>query len=416
MENLYIELLKSELVMAMGCTEPLSLAYAGSLGRHYLNNKPQKVIIQCSSNIIKNVRCVNIPNLPELKGVEASCLLGILGGDHTKGFGCIDNISDEQKKEVHDFIQSNRVTVKHINSNEKLHIILTLINSTENITIEIKEHHLNLCKVIKNDEILFQKESIHTKEVSYDELLLFKNIYYFANNVDLNLIKDIFDAQYKYNYEISEYGLNSAYGVTIGKLILEYDSSLWGKIKAYTAAGSEARMCGCEKAVIINSGSGNQGLSTSVPIIIYGKEKSIPKDKIYRALALANLLTIKQKRNIGALSAYCGIVSSCGSASAGITYLAGGTYNQIVMTMKNYLATVPGIICDGAKASCAAKITVALDGALLAHQLAMHNKYYEDGTGIIKNDIDKTIDIVSEIACKGMKQTDNKIMKFLIDN
>ena len=210
--------------------------------------------------------------------------------------------------------------------------------------------------------------------------------------------------------------MEGKYGVKIGSSILQYNNTLDGKIIAFTASASEARMCGCVKPVVINSGSGNQGLSTSVPIIVYGKEKNIPIDDVYRALILANLLTVKQKYRIGALSAFCGVVSSCCSAGAGITYLAGGTKEQIKNTISNHLATVPGIICDGAKASCGAKIAVALSSALMSHHLAMNELAYSEGEGIIRQTIDETIDAVSQIGSSGMKETDDEIMKILLED
>lgn len=408
-----INLLKDELVMAMGCTEPLALAYAGSLARHYLEEEPKKVYLEASTNIYKNVRAVTLPNKIELKGVKASTLLGVFGGDHTKGFACIDNVGDKYEKDIKNFIENNLIEVKYIQMIENLYINLTLYGENDEVNIKIKENHLNVVEISKNSEVLFKKKQQKKEKEDLTDLLKFENIYEFSKNVDIKDIEDIIATQYKYNLDISLKGMDLDLGVSIGKMILKNNDSLWGKVKAYTASGSEARMCGSMMPVIINSGSGNQGLSSSVPIIIYGKEEKYELVDIYRALVFANLLTIKQKVGIGSLSAYCGIVASCGSAGAGITFLAGGTYEQLVMTMKNYLATVPGIICDGAKASCASKITTALDGAILAHQLAMENKQYEDNSGIIKEDIDETIEIISDIASKGMRQTDAKIIEHL---
>lgn len=415
-EQKLIELLKEELVVAMGCTEPLALAYAGSVARYHLDEFPEKVILETSTNIFKNVRCVAIPNTGLYKGVEASALLGVFGGNYKKGFACIDGIGTTYDKDIKDFVDNKKIKVTYLHDIEKLYIHLTLISTSKNtVSVEIKENHLNVTKIVKNNKIIFEKEEVKEQVIKDNkELLKFKNIYDFSNNVDIDKLKDVLDMQYNYNLAISNKGLKDSYGVSIGQTILKNHNNIWGKIKAYTAAGSEARMCGSIMPVVINSGSGNQGLSSSVPIIIYGKEKKINKEKIYRALIFSNLLTLKQKKDIGALSAYCGIVSSCGSAGAGLTYLENGTYDQLVMTMKNYLASVPGIICDGAKASCASKIAVALDGAILSHQLAMNNKQYEDNTGILKEDIDKTIDIIADIANKGMKETDSKIIKHLI--
>lgn len=415
-EDKLIEILKEELVVAMGCTEPLALAYAGSLAKHHLNEEPLQVLLTTSTNIFKNVRCVAIPNASIFKGVEASALLGVFGGDHTKGFACIDDIGTIYDEKIKSFIDEKKIIVEYEQLMDKLFIKLTLIGKTSKVTVEIKETHLNVTKIIKDDIILFEKEDEPTEKLkkTNKEILKFKNIYEFANNVDLNKLIDVVELQYKYNLAISEVGLNEPMGVGIGSTILKNNSDLWGKIKAYTASGSEARMCGSMMPVVINSGSGNQGLSSSVPVIIYGKEKGIDLERVYRALIFSNLLTIRQKVDIGALSAYCGIVSSCGSAGAAFSYLENATYEQLVMTLKNYLASVPGIICDGAKASCASKIAVALDGAILSHQLAMENKQYSDNSGILKEDIDQTIDIIAEIANQGMKETDTNIIKHLL--
>lgn len=412
-EQKLINLLTEELVMAMGCTEPLALAYAGSLARYHLQEEPEKVILNTSTNIFKNVRCVAIPNASIFKGVEPSTLLGVFGGDNKKGFACIDGVGTKYDNKIKEFIGESKIKVNYLHSMEKLYIDLTLLGKTNKVTVEIKETHLNVTKIIKNGEVIFSKEEVPNREIN-KELLKFKTIYEFSNNVDLTKLEAVLAMQYNYNLAISEVGFDEPMGVSIGPTIIANNDNIWGKIKAYTASGSEARMCGSMMPVVINSGSGNQGLSSSVPIIIYGKEKGLSKEKIHRALILSNLLTIKQKKDIGALSAYCGIVSSCGSAGAGLTYLENGTYDQLVMTMKNYLASVPGIICDGAKASCAAKIAVALDGAILSHQLAMNNKQYHDNSGILKADIDETIDIIAEIANQGMKETDTNIIKHLL--
>lgn len=411
-EGKFIELLNKELVIAMGCTEPLALAYAGSIARHYLGEKPKKVILNTSINIFKNVRCVSLPNKTELKGVKASTLLGILAGDYTKGFSCIEGLDNSYDKEIKDYIDNDLIEVEYLNYPEKLYINLTVIGDKK-VSVEIKNHHLEVTKIIVDGEVILNKV-YDSKEIDYSDYLSFKDIYDFSKNVDLDKVRNLISLQYKYNLEISEFGLTSKQGVMIGSTILKANPTVWGKVKAYTASGSEARMCGSLMPVIINSGSGNQGLSSSVPVIVYGRERKYSLDEIYRALIFTNLLTIKQKVGIGDLSAYCGIVASCGSSGAGFTYLDGGTYEQLIMTMKNYLANVPGIICDGAKASCAAKIATALDGAILAHQLAMDNKQYPDGSGIIKEDIDETIKVITEIASKGMQETDTSIIKNLL--
>lgn len=413
-EQKYIDILKKEMVIAMGCTEPLAVAYAGSLASFILGEKPVHCELVCSSNIIKNVRCVHVPNSEEFNGIKASALLGVFGGDYKKGFSCISTLTTEAKELAKQFIEEDRIDIKHSKLNEKLHIAVTLTGSNNSSFVDIRENHLNVVCVKRNKDVLFEKEYSEKKVDDLSSYLTFDKIYEFSSNVELSKLEDLISLEYKNNYEIALCGMEGKYGVNIGKTILENNNSINGKLVAYTASASEARMCGCSKPVVINSGSGNQGLSTSVPIIVFGKENNIELEKIYRALILANLLTVKQKYRIGALSAFCGVVSSCCSAGAGITYLKGGTKEQIEMTISNHLATVPGIICDGAKASCASKIAVSLYSALLASELAMNNLAYNDGEGILCNSIDATVDAVATIGSKGMKETDDEIMKLLL--
>ncbi len=411
----YRSLLEEELVVAMGCTEPLAVAYAGSLASALIRFEPDRAILKCSNNIIKNVRCVHVPNSEDFNGIKASALLGIFGGDYRKGFSCISSLSYAAKQKAKKFLSEDKIKVENLHSKEKLHIIIELFKNEESVLVEIKQTHLNVCKVIKNGKTIYEKEvKAKVSKIDYDTLLLFDNIYELVNSCDINIFRDLLETQIKYNYDIACHGLESNYGVEIGKAILKKDPGLYGKIIAYTSAASEARMCGCVKPVVINSGSGNQGLSTSLPAIIYAKELHIGEDKLLRALLLANLLTIKQKYKIGTLSAFCGVVSSCCSAGASITYLANGSKKQIQQTISNHLATVPGIICDGAKASCASKIAVCLESALLSFELAMNNKAYENGEGILQDTIDDTITSVGEIGGSGMVSTDDEIMKLLL--
>ena len=416
----YKELLKNELTVAMGCTEPLAVAYAGSIAKKLNNDSDvfDKIYIRCSNNIIKNVRCVNVPNSKNLVGVKSSFLLGFIGGDYKKGFLCISNIDSNVLSVVEKYYANENIILENIESSHKLHIEIEVFSKDNHFIIEIQKNHLNVVKVIKNGEVLFQKEKEQSEIDNfrmYRELLDFDSIYKFINECDIEEYKYIILPQIDYNLNIAELGLKGEYGVSIGKAILsENPNEVFTKIKAYTASASEARMCGCEAPVIINSGSGNQGISSSVPIIVYAKEKNISEEKLIRALLFSNLLNIKQKYKIGTLSAFCGIVCSWGSSLAGITYLETNDKSKVIKTLKNHLATAPGIICDGAKASCAAKITIALESAILAHKLALNNYQYENNTGILKDDIDATIDIVGEIGSKGMQETDNSIIKALL--
>ena len=413
-DDYYVELLKNELLVAQGCTEPLAVAYLGSVARHVLGTDPEEVFLECSNNIIKNVRCVSIPNAVDMQGIMACCMLGIYGGDHTQGYGSIKNITDEAKQRTKDAIDNQIIKVKNLVSEYKLHMKLKIMNGNNYAYVEIAGSHLNIIKVIRNDNVLYEKEYIE-KEVIYNkDALKFSNIFEFVNRFDISLLRDMMENQIECNMDIAKAGIDNNYGVGIGNILLEKENNVYDMIKAYTSAASEARMCGCVKPVVINSGSGNQGISTSVPVIVYAHFYKINRDTLISALVLANLLTIKQKYKIGPLSAFCGVVSSCCSASAAITYLAGGTSDQIKQAMKNHLAIVPGIICDGAKASCAAKIAICLESAILSHKLAINDTGYLSGIGIIKDTIDETIDVVSSIGHDGMRETDEEIMKNLL--
>lgn len=416
-QELYIKLLKKELVEAKGCTEPLAIAYLSSVARSFLEEDPIEATLYCSSNIIKNARCAMVPGCKGFYGVYASCALGIFGGNSKLGFDCISKITDEQKNRACEFVEQKKIKLETLKTNCKLHLKIDLKGPKNNIYVEIKDYHLNVVKIKKNNNLIYENNSLKDNDSTdnYDDILAFDKIYEFVEKVDIKKVKPILEPQYIHNLEIANYSMSHPeFGLNIGKTILDNDKSVFGKIKAYTASASEARMCGCNMSVIINSGSGNQGLSSSLPVIIYAQENNIDAEKMYRALLLANLLTIAQKNKIGSLSAFCGAVSSCGSSGAAITYLANGTKEQVIKTLKNHLATVPGIICDGAKASCAAKISASLDSAIMAHRLALNNLCYANDEGILKDNVDETISIVSNIGRDGMSRTDEEIMKVLV--
>ncbi|MDD3383767.1 MAG: L-serine ammonia-lyase, iron-sulfur-dependent, subunit alpha [Bacilli bacterium] len=416
-QELYIKLLRKELVEAKGCTEPLAIAYLSSVARSFLEEDPVEAILYCSSNIIKNARCAMVPGCEGFYGVYASCALGIFGGDSKLGFDCISKITDKEKKLAQEFVNNKKIKLENLKTNCKLHLEIDLKGSKDNIFVEIKDYHLNVVKIKKNSNIIYENKKYKDNNNldNYSGILTFNKIYEFIESIDIEKVVSILEPQYKHNLEIAKYSIDHPnFGLNIGKIILNNDKSVFGKIKAYTSSASEARMCGCNMSVVINSGSGNQGLSSSLPVIIYAMENNIDTEKMYRALLLANLLTIAQKNKIGSLSAFCGVVSSCGSSGAAITYLAGGSKEQVIKTLKNHLATVPGIICDGAKASCAAKIAASLDSAIMAHHLAMNNLCYANDEGILKDNVDETISIVSNIGRDGMSKTDEEIMKVLV--
>ena len=416
-EKDFLDILEEELIPAMGCTEPIALAFAAAKAKEVLCAVPEKIIAKCSGNMIKNVRCVSIPNSGGMTGIEAACVLGALCGDVSREMEVLEAVTPEGLSESVGFIESGSCVVEYLESPIPLHFIIRLEKGKENAEVEVRHSHTNIVRISKNGEVIFGKEDGGEMAVfSERNKLSVENIFAFANEVELSKIEKFARRQIECNMAIAKVGMEGGFGIGIGKEMLEMNpDSVFTKMKAFAAAGSEARMCGCNMPVIITSGSGNQGIASSVPVIVYAREKNLPEEKMFRALAFSSLLTVFQKEYIGKLSAFCGAVSASCAAGAAITYIDGGTVEQIKNTIDNTLADIPGIICDGAKSSCAAKIASALDAALFAHVLAMKGKVYEANTGIIQSDAGKTIRSVGHIGKVGMKQTDSEIVKMMIE-
>ena len=415
-KNDFLAILNEELIPAMGCTEPIALAYASAKGASMLGGEPTKIIARCSGNIIKNVRCVRIPNSGGMTGIEAACSLGAIAGDAERHMEVLESVTQEGLAKTRKFLKEQRCSIEFLESKIPLHFIIEIYREAEYISVEVRHSHTNIVKIIKNGETLFMTEDLReAQEVADRQALSIENIISFANEIELEKIKPFTDKQITCNMTIAERGMKGDFGVGIGKAIFEtYADTIFTKMRAYTAAASEARMEGCDMPVIITSGSGNQGIASSVPVIIYAREKNIPDETMRRALIFSSLLTVYQKEYIGKLSAFCGAVSASCAAGAAITYMVGGTLTQIKDTIDNTLADIPGIICDGAKASCAVKISSALDAALFAHSLAMKGKAYASNTGILQEDTGDTISCVGHIGRVGMQPTDEEIVKIMI--
>lgn len=415
-KNVFLEILKEELIPAMGCTEPISLAYAAAKARQILGTAPEQIIAKCSGNMIKNVRCVQIPNSAGMVGIEAAVTLGAFGGDSERNMEVLETVTEEHRQMVREFVKQGNCQVEYLDSDIPLHFIIEEYAGKDVISVEVRYSHINLYAICKNGKALLQKAANQEEVYRTDRSeLSIDNIKEFADQVELEAIKPIFERQIRCNMDIAYEGMAGNYGLGIGKVIrASYAESALTRMKAYAAAASEARMEGCDMPVIINSGSGNQGIASSVPVIVYARENSIPQEKLYRALAFSSLLTIHQKEFIGKLSAFCGAVSASCASGAAITYIVGGTITQIKNTIDNTLANIPGIICDGAKASCAAKIATSLDAAMMAHYLAMQGKSYSAFTGILKEGAEETISCVGYIGKVGMHQTDKDIIKMML--
>ena len=414
----FISILKEELVPAFGCTEPIALAYAAARGREVLGCEPERIVAKCSGNMIKNVRCVTIPGSGGMTGIETACALGAAAGDPGAGMEVLEKVDDAGRARARRLLDAGRCEVEYLDSEIPLHFIIALSASGHTVEVEVRHTHTNVVSITKDGGVVFEKQKeLAEKGYSTDRSgLSLEAIREFADEVELGRIRDIYERQIRYNMDIAYEGISGDYGIGIGRMIREsYADGVVTRMKAFAAAASEARMGGCDMPVIINSGSGNQGIASSVPVIVYAREKNIPTEKLYRALVFSSLLTIYQKEFIGKLSAFCGAVSAACASAAAITYMAGGTLGQIKATIDNTLANIPGIICDGAKISCAAKIASSIDASMMAHYLAMRNREYEAYTGILKEDAGETISCVGYIGKVGMHQTDKEIIKMMLE-
>ncbi|MGI5857899.1 MAG: serine dehydratase subunit alpha family protein [Tepidanaerobacteraceae bacterium] len=415
----YISILKEELVPALGCTEPIAIAYAAAKAREVLGSFPSKVVVKCSGNIIKNAKSVIVPNTGNLKGIIASALAGILVGDSTKEMNLLEELKESDIEKIKELMQTDICRVEMLESDANLHIVIQVMDTDKEASVEIKHTHTNITRVEKDGKLIFQKkfDGENLNGFSSDRNILnVKDILDFANTVKLEDIENILKGQIEHNLSIAREGINGNYGCGVGKMLMDcYGDNIFTKIRAYAAAGSDARMNGCNLPVVTNSGSGNQGMTTSLPVIIYAKEKKLNPEKMYRGLVLSNLITIHLRSAMGRLSAYCGAVCAACGSGAGITYLAGGTPEQIERTITNTLGNVSGIVCDGAKSSCAAKIASGLDAAIMAHFLAMRGTAFEADSGIIKESVEDTIAAVGRLGHDGMKETDVEVLKIMLN-
>ena len=413
----YIQILKEELIPAFGCTEPIALAYAASIARQELGKNPSQVRAEVSGNIIKNVKSVIVPNTGGMNGIEAAVAAGIVAGKPEKQLEVIADIRQEQIQEISAFLEQTPIKVALADSEYIFDIGVILYHGEETVKVRIVGEHTNVVLIEHDGRKLLEKEiaadSI-ASSMTDRSVLNIQDIVTFADIADIEDVKPILDRQIAYNMAIAEEGIRSNYGANIGKVLLHiYGEDVKTKARAYAAAGSDARMNGCSLPVIICSGSGNQGITASVPVIVYARELGIDQDRLYRALLVSNLATIHQKTGIGRLSAYCGAISAgCGSG-AGIAYLMGDGYEVIAHTLVNSLAIVSGIICDGAKASCAAKISTAVDAGLMGYAMYKQGQQFFAGDGIVAKGIEANITNIGLLAKEGMRETDKEILTIM---
>ncbi len=414
----YVQILKEELIPAMGCTEPIALAYAAAKAREVLGGIPEKVKIQASGSIIKNVKSVIVPNTNQLKGIPAAVSAGIIAGKSEKELEVISTVTEEERQGIKEFLETTPIEVEHIDNGFTFEIIITAFLKESYAKVRIVNYHTNICLIEKDGEVLFETEVEDESEKGLTDrsILNMNDIWNFSNTVEIEDIYDVIHQQIEYNTAIADEGMKGNYGANIGNVLLKAEgNSIRTRAKARAAAGSDARMNGCELPVIINSGSGNQGMTCSLPVIEYAKELNVVEEKLYRALVLSNLVAIHQKTGIGRLSAYCGAVCAGAAAGAGIAYLCGGNYKDMTHTVVNALAITSGIVCDGAKATCAAKIAYAVDAGILGYDMFKNGQQFYAGDGIVTKGVDETIKNVGRLGKDGMKQTNEEIISIMVE-
>ena len=417
-----LRILEEEIIAAEGCTEPIALSYAAAKARKILGKIPTKVNVFLSGNIIKNVKSVLIPSSNGMVGIEAAIAMGLIAGDDEKELMVISNVNQDDLVAVQNYLDKKIIKTSLEPGDIKLYIRLEISEGSDEVVLEIKHTHTNITKITKNGKILLEQvcnDGDFNSSLTDRKVLSVKFIYDLAKNIDIDLIRPIFKKVITYNSAIAEEGLKEKYGVNIGKMILDniekgiYGNDIRNKAASYASAGSDARMSGCALPVMTTSGSGNQGMTASLPIIKFAAEKNLSEEELIRGLFVSHLTTIHVKTNVGRLSAYCGAICAAAGVAASLTYLHGGSYEMVCDAITNILGNLSGVICDGAKASCAMKISSGIYSAFDATMLALHKDVLKSGDGIIGVDIEETIKNVGELAQNGMKTTDTKILEIM---
>ena len=413
--SIYVQILKEELVMAMGCTEPIAISYACAKATQVLDHLPDRIVVKASGSIIKNVKSVIVPHTNGLKGIEVAAAAGALYGDADAKLEVLSSATREQIEELPEYVQNTNITVQHIEQGHVFDLEIHVYYEQEHASVRIVDTHTNIVQIEKNWKVIFEDKTTSLEHKADHSALIMKQIWDFSQTVDIDDVKEILDRQITCNMAIANEGIHNSYGANIGHVILNMDSDcVKTKAKAYAAAGSDARMNGCELPVVINSGSGNQGITCCVPVVVYAKELDCTQKQLYRALVLSNLTAIYIKTGIGTLSAFCGAVSAGAAAGAGIAYLHNGTYKEIQHTIVNALAILSGTICDGAKASCAAKIASSIDAGIMGYYMYKNKQQFYAGDGIVAHSVDETIQNIGTLGSQGMLQTNDKIIEMMI--
>lgn len=414
----YLKILQEELVPATGCTEPIAIAYGAAKARELLGVLPESVLVEASGNIIKNVKSVVVPNTDCLKGIEAAAAAGIVAGQSDKILEVISEVTPAQRAEIRVYLADHPIVVKPAEGDKVFDILITLRAGNNHVKLRISDYHTHIVYIEKNGEVLLQSGEVlsdSARDMLTDRSCLsVEGVLDFASTCNLEDVRALIERQIDYNYAIAEEGMRHSWGANIGSVLKEhYGVGIYSRARYMAAAGSDARMSGCEMPVIIVSGSGNQGITASVPVVEYAKELNVSRDQMVRAVLLSDLLTIHLKTGIGRLSAYCGAVSAGCSAGAAIAYLHGGGFREIAHTLVNSLAIVSGMICDGAKASCAAKISAAVDAGLVGYSMFRSGQQFRGGDGIVTKGVEETIRNIGRLGRLGMRETDREIIRIM---
>lgn len=413
----YVRILTRELVPALGCTEPIAIALAAAKAREALGEEPRRLLVKCSGNIIKNAKGVIVPTTGNMRGIDTSAVLGALAGCPALGLEVLSKVGPADLEATRQMLAQGVCTVELLDTPSRLHIIVEITGDNHTALAEIRDEHTNVVRIERDGERLFYKEveEVADEDDTDLEALNLADILEFANTVDLEDVRPVIKRQIEYNTRIAQEGMTHAYGGRVGATLMRhYGGDVRVRARALAAAGSDARMGGCELPVAIVSGSGNQGLTASVPVIVYAREKGLPHDALLRALLVSDLITIHQKTGIGRLSAFCGATSAGVGAACGIAWLDGGGYEVIAHTIVNALAILSGMVCDGAKASCAAKIATAVNNGLLGYRLFQQGLQFYGGDGIVTKGVENTIANVGRLAREGMRGTDCEILDIMV--
>lgn len=413
--QIYVQILKEELVTAMGCTEPIAISYAAARARAVLGELPEKIVVKASGSIIKNVKSVVVPNTGGLRGIEAAAAAGVVCGNENRKLEVLSEIESEDIERIKGYLGQADIKVEYQETGRTFDLSVCVYKEHSQASVRITDYHTNIVQIEKNWEFIRDDLKDEKIEKANRDVLSMENIWEFVRCADIEDVKETLDKQIECNMKIAREGIRGNYGANIGSILLKMEGdSVQIRAKAMAAAGSDARMNGCGLPVVINSGSGNQGITCSVPVLVYGESLNCDIEKIYRALLLSNLTAIYIKAGIGTLSAYCGAVSAGAAAGAGIAYLHGGGYEEIKHTVVNALAIVSGIVCDGAKASCAAKIASSVEAGIVGYYMYLNEQEFCAGEGIVAEGIDRTIENIGILGKEGMKETNKKIIEMMI--